>query len=125
MKWGETQNLLSVIIGLNIAYYAFKELRAPHLTDLKRRAEELESDLVKRMNDLKEAGDKIPAGAQLNLALVKAWLPIISLRRVAWPQSCDHRERVGRLGNQAALQMLRKEPCLNVPAARQAGLVVG
>lgn len=31
MKWGDTQNLLSIIIGLNLAYYAFRELRLPHL----------------------------------------------------------------------------------------------
>jgi hypothetical protein len=42
MKWGETQNLFSVIIGLNLAYYAFRELRNPYLTSLKAKVEDLD-----------------------------------------------------------------------------------
>lgn len=35
IQWGETQNLLSVIIGLNLAYTAIKELRISDLTRVK------------------------------------------------------------------------------------------
>jgi hypothetical protein len=35
MKWGDTQNLLSVIIGLNIAFYVYKEIRLPRLMKVK------------------------------------------------------------------------------------------
>ena len=35
MKWGDTQTLLSVVIGLNLAFYAFKEIRGPHVDRLR------------------------------------------------------------------------------------------
>ncbi len=44
MKWGDTQNLLSVIIGLNIAYYAFRELRTPHLNRMLEGISDLRSE---------------------------------------------------------------------------------
>lgn len=80
MKWGETQNLLSVIIGLNVAYYAFKEMRTPHLTTLKRNVDQLCDDATKRMDDLRIAADKIPNSNKLLRALVKAWLPMLDLQ---------------------------------------------
>jgi hypothetical protein len=80
MKWGETQNLLSVIIGLNIAYYAFKEIRTPHLTALQRRINDLEKHVHNRPDDLGLAGSKIPDGHKLRLALLEAWDPIIDLQ---------------------------------------------
>jgi hypothetical protein len=49
MRWGDTQNLLSVIIGLNIAYSAFKELRAPYLTELTREIEQLNEDILNKI----------------------------------------------------------------------------
>lgn len=80
MKWGDTQNLLSVIIGLNIAYYAFKEMRAPHLNALKDRVDALEEDLRLREEDLRIAGHRIPHSAKLQLDLVKLWSPISDLK---------------------------------------------
>jgi hypothetical protein len=52
MKWGETQNLFSVIIGLNLAYYAFRELRNPYLTSLKPKVEDLDEKITKLETDL-------------------------------------------------------------------------
>jgi len=55
MKWGDTQNLLSVIIGLNIAYYAFKEMRTPHLSNLNERVRELNSDVGTKISEISSA----------------------------------------------------------------------
>lgn len=57
MKWGETQNVLSVIIGLNIAYYAFKEIRMPQLTALQRSVDHVAFDISRRMDQLRPAID--------------------------------------------------------------------
>lgn len=57
MKWGDTQNLLSLIAGLNLAYYAFKEIRAPHLEGLARDTEKLTKDLGERLDDLGKISD--------------------------------------------------------------------
>ena len=57
MDWGETQNLLSVIIGLNIAYTAFNELRTPHLTRLSDQVTKLRSDIRTRYDELEDEKD--------------------------------------------------------------------
>jgi hypothetical protein len=54
MKWGEAQNLLTVIIGLNVGLYALKELRMPRLLYLRHRA-----------NTLMELADNLLDQAQL------------------------------------------------------------
>jgi hypothetical protein len=56
MKWGDTQNLLSVIIGLNVAYYAFKEMREPHLNRLLNDIQTLKVDNEKTQDDLDRVG---------------------------------------------------------------------
>src|SRR5262245_38527850 len=80
MKWGETQNLLSVIIGLNIAYYAFKEIRAPHLKAFVERVDELYEDYEKVQDDIRLASEHIPEHAKLQLALTKILYPFLNYR---------------------------------------------
>ncbi len=80
MKWGETQNLLSVIIGLNVAYYAFKEMRAPHLATLKRNVDELSDNYSGRIDDLLAVITKIPKGGELFSAVMKVWMEVMELR---------------------------------------------
>jgi hypothetical protein len=52
MHWGDTQNLLSVIIGLNLAYTAFKELRAPYLDTFQRLLSGLEAQVHQRTTQM-------------------------------------------------------------------------
>jgi hypothetical protein len=80
MKWGDTQNLLSVIIGLNIAYYAFKEIRAPHINTFVERVRELYDDYTKVGDDIRLASDHIPEHATFQLELTKILLPILQYK---------------------------------------------
>jgi hypothetical protein len=45
MKLGEAQNLFSVIIGLNIAYYAFRDLRDPHIQKFTTEVDRLKAEI--------------------------------------------------------------------------------
>src|ERR1700730_5873164 len=53
MEWGHTQNLLSVIVGLNIAYYSFKEIRAPELARFVASVDDLTADIESTLNDIR------------------------------------------------------------------------
>ena len=53
MKWGEIQNLLSMLIGLNIAYYSFKEIRAPEVTRFQQNVEHLSRDIKNALADIR------------------------------------------------------------------------
>ena len=53
MEWGHTQNLLSVIVGLNIAYYSFKEIRAPELARFVASVDDLTGDIEGTLNDIR------------------------------------------------------------------------
>ena len=56
MKFGDCQNLISVIIGLNVAYTAFRELRIPYITAFK-------ADVDGLVSDTHESGfDTLPSG---------------------------------------------------------------
>jgi hypothetical protein len=77
MKWGAAQNLFSILIGLNVAYYAFKEIRNPYLTELMRRTEEIYSDFQSRWNDLSLPDLDFPDKQTLRSALITAWVPIV------------------------------------------------
>jgi hypothetical protein len=46
MKYGDMQNLLSVIIGLNLGFYAFRQIRMPMLTGIASSADALKTKLV-------------------------------------------------------------------------------
>jgi hypothetical protein len=74
MKWGDAQNLLSVIIGLNIAYYAFKELRQPYLLQLSKNVEDLDADLWKTIHRTD------PITPQLNTQLMDLIEPIMEVK---------------------------------------------
>lgn len=79
MKWGETQNLLSVIIGLNIAYYAFKEMREPHLEKIYSQIDKLGQDITKQTDDVSLARRKIPNSQVIwnaLFALKEEWLKL-------------------------------------------------
>ncbi len=80
MKWGETQNILSVIIGLNVAYYAFKEMRMPHLSSLQRRIDKLYEDVSRRMDDVRIASHVIPKWTDIHRELLNIWQPVMDLR---------------------------------------------
>jgi len=53
MEWGHTQNLLSVIVGLNIAYYSFKEIRAPELARFVASVDNLTGHIERTLNDIR------------------------------------------------------------------------
>lgn len=46
MKYGEIQNLLSVIIGINLAFYAIRELRMPTMSSIRWDADALEKSFA-------------------------------------------------------------------------------
>jgi len=79
MKWGETQNLLSVIIGLNIAYYAFRELRSPHLNTVRENLSNLSQKIQSDMDDVLIAIGKIPNGGKIHGALFATWMKVLDL----------------------------------------------
>lgn len=88
MKWGETQNLISVIIGLNVAYYAFKDIRTPRLTSFGRDVTDLKEYIYKDMKDLQGerkwamfAGEqsKIPDSIQKETVLNDLWTKVMFL----------------------------------------------
>lgn len=88
MKWGDTQNLISVITGLNLAYYAFREMRAPHLTRFEREVDQLQRDVYETMSDLHKVDDwahargvksPIPNIGQLHGRLMAVWSEAMKL----------------------------------------------
>jgi hypothetical protein len=57
MEWGHSQNLISVIIGLNIAYFSFKEIRSPQLFRFLKLIEELITDAKQSLDDVNALND--------------------------------------------------------------------
>jgi hypothetical protein len=92
MQWGNTQNLLSVIIGVNLAYSAFKELRAPYLDTLQRQFSLLEAEVARRTIQMNFEHD-LPSHASFLLL----WRQIMSteseLKAYGWQISSYNVER--------------------------------
>lgn len=45
VKWGDLQSVFQIIVGLNLAYYAFSELRNPSIGRLRKNLEQLEASI--------------------------------------------------------------------------------
>jgi len=54
VKWGELQSILQIIVGLNLAYYSFREMRAPYLRKLRTDTESLYDRTFKEIGALSE-----------------------------------------------------------------------
>jgi hypothetical protein len=46
MKYGDTQNLLSVVVGLNLAFYAYKEIRMLRVMEIAWTADALKKSVL-------------------------------------------------------------------------------
>ena len=85
MKWGDIQSLLGVIIGLNVAYSAFRELRAPYIRALKVAVDDLEARVSKQMDDVASERDynkpsKVPNTYGISEELLKIQQEVFELR---------------------------------------------
>jgi hypothetical protein len=59
MRWGDTQTLLSVIIGLNLGYYAFKEIRGPHVDRLQENLDKIGVQVRSSMSEARILRERI------------------------------------------------------------------
>jgi hypothetical protein len=85
MKWGDIQSLLGVIIGLNIAYSAFRELRAPYVSALKVKTQELDTRVAKQTDDVASEREynkpsKVPNTYEISQELLKIQQEVFKLR---------------------------------------------
>ena len=52
VKWGGLQSVLQVMVGLNLAYYSFREMRTPHLRTIREDIDELQRDIYQTIHSL-------------------------------------------------------------------------
>jgi hypothetical protein len=68
MKWGDTQTLVSVIIGLNLAYYAFKEIRGPHADRLRENLDKIGVQSLKSLSEARALRERISSSERTEVA---------------------------------------------------------
>jgi len=117
MKWGDTQALLSVTIGLNLAYFTFREIRGPQVDSLRENIDKFQVRAQNSMSESRILMERLPTSERKGLSsLFFEFLKLHTLALVL------RRNVETIVGDYASL--IRVERLLGVPAIVVAGAAI-